>query len=76
VVAVVPEAGVVVPAAADVWPVGPATSDVVFVHVVEDPGFTVKGADWAVNPVLSTRVRPRDVPDCMLHIQVTEVLFC
>ena len=51
----------------------------VFVHVVEatpkvkteatdqlkhaHPGFTVKGADWAVVPVLSTRVRPRDVPD-------------
>ena len=40
------------------------------------PGFTVKGADCAVKPVLSTRVRPRDVPEAMLHIQVREVPFC
>jgi len=59
-----------------VWPVGPAESDVELVHEVDDPGFTVKGAVWAVKPVLSTRVRPMDVPDAMLHIQVTEVLFC
>lgn len=36
----------------------------------------VKGAVWAVNPVLSTRVRPMDDPEGRLHIQVNEVLFC
>lgn len=65
-----------VEAAALVATVGPEESDVVLVHAVEDPGFTVKGADCAVEPVLSRRVRPIDVPDGMLQVQVTEVLFC
>lgn len=69
-------AGVPVDATALVATVGPDESDVALVHVVEDPGFTVKGADCAVKPVLSRRVRPIDVPDWMLQSQVTEVLFC
>jgi hypothetical protein len=56
--------------------VGPDEIDVVLVHVVVDPGFTVKGADCASKPLLSRRVRPIDVPDGMLQVQVTEVPFC
>lgn len=69
-------ATVPVGAAALVATVGPEEIDVTLVHVVEEPGFTVKGADCAVKPVLSRRVRPIDVPDAMLQTQVTEVLFC
>jgi len=56
------EVGLLVAAAALVWPVGPATIDVAFVHVVEDPGFTVKGAVWAVKPVESVSERLIDDP--------------
>jgi len=55
-------------------PVGPGASDVVFRHVV-DPGLTVNGADWAVAPVLSRRVKPREVPAGWLTVHVTEVPF-
>jgi len=49
-------------AAGVVAAVGPGTMEVVFKHVIDDPGFTVKGADCAVAPVLSRRVSPRETP--------------
>jgi len=45
-----------------VAPVGPGTIEVTFKHDVDDPGFTVKGADCATAPELSRRVRPRETP--------------
>lgn len=62
---VVPVAVVPLPAEAAagvVAAVGPGTIEVVFKHVVDDPGFTVKGADCATVPELSRRVRPRETP--------------
>jgi len=40
------------------------------------PGLTVNGADWAVAPVLSLSVRPRDVPEVKLtfHVIAFEVV--
>jgi hypothetical protein len=64
------------PLAALVAAVGPATREVVFKQDVEDPALMVNGADWATSPVLSRRVRPIEVPAAMFATQVTEVLFC
>jgi len=56
--------------------VGPAAVEVVFKHAVEDPGLILNGADCAVAPVLSRRVRPIEVPDWRFATHVMEVLFC
>jgi len=42
----------------------------------EDPELTVKAAEFATAPVLSRRVRPREVPAAMLVDQVYEVPVC
>lgn len=39
----------------------------------EEPPWTVKGAEFWVAPVLSRRVRPREVPAVMLTVHVIEV---
>jgi len=39
-------------------------------QLVSDPDWTVKGADWAVAPVESRRVRPREVLGSTFTIQV------
>lgn len=42
----------------------------------EPPSWTVKGAEEAVAPVLSRRLRPREVPEVMLTVHVSEVPDC
>lgn len=46
---------------------------VLFKQLVSGPLLTVKGADWPVAPVLSRRVRPREVPGAWLTFQVKVV---
>jgi hypothetical protein len=50
---------------------------VVAVELRQDasPGCTVNGADWAVAPVLSFKVRPREVPAAILTVHVRDVLL-
>jgi len=62
---------------ADVAPVvGTVVPPAVVVELRQDalPGCTVNGADWAVAPVLSFRVRPIEVPAAILTVHVRDVL--
>jgi len=43
---------------------------------LSDPGCTVKAALWAVRPLLSRAVKPREVPEVKLTVQVSEVPDC
>jgi hypothetical protein len=63
----------VVPAAGVDAAVGPATTEVVFKHVSDDPGLMEKGAVCATSPLVSRRVNPMLVPDAIFTVQVRDV---